>query len=75
MKTGNHTPLATLRRDLNSEYVALCRVMANNTATDRQAIGEIAREVLRMRQREWIWAGSTIVSLVSILALAYSIAI
>ena len=64
------TPVATLRRDLNSEYVALARHVHDELMSAREVIAYLLDEQKRMRVREWIWAGGLIVLAVCVALLA-----
>jgi hypothetical protein len=64
--------VTTLRRDLNSEYVALARVVRNGREQDVAIMQAMAGELDRIRAREWIWAGASIVFALCFLVLGMS---
>jgi hypothetical protein len=70
---GQHTPLATLRRDVNEEYVALARLTQKNFLEDRQAIVAMLEEMNRFREREVILACGVGLSLVCTALMATSL--
>jgi hypothetical protein len=67
---GLHTPVSTLRRDMNSEYVALARHVNNELLAAREVIAATLGEIERIKHREQIWAGAVIVGAVCLLAVA-----
>ena len=67
---GNHSPLATLRRDMNSEYVALANHVQGELLAAREVVSYLVEEAARIRSREKVWAGCVVASVMCLSVVA-----